>query len=254
MQPAAAASGARSNNNSSNSIIKQQQAALLAAELGLKAPTAARKQRKARRGEGGADALLVPHAPPGVGAAAAVQADTAVTLAAGAFAPAARFQGARPGMVFKLGARGLGYYADDGGMQRRQQQEGPPVKKLKHLQEPRAQQKKQQKQQKQQPVARTTGLPPLPGLARKRSAVIDPPLHDDDDGHAGAFSPSGGGGSGAASSGDGDGGGESDDAGHMSRGLSARLVGSSSGGKRRKAMPGRLRKKLAKQRERTAGK
>jgi ribosome biogenesis protein BMS1 len=66
-------------------------------------------------GYGGADGGDEAAAGLGVGAAAAgARADVAAAEAAAEFRPAARFGGARPGTVFKLGAQGLGYYADVG--------------------------------------------------------------------------------------------------------------------------------------------
>jgi hypothetical protein len=47
-------------------------------------------------------------------AAAAAAAAATVAAAAAAFMPAAAFAGAKPGYVFKMGAQGVGYYADAG--------------------------------------------------------------------------------------------------------------------------------------------
>lgn len=46
--------------------------------------------------------------------AAAAPAAATVAAAAAAFMPAAAFAGAKPGYVFKMGAQGVGYYADAG--------------------------------------------------------------------------------------------------------------------------------------------
>lgn len=215
--------------------------------------------------------MLVPVAPRLTPAAPSTTtaAELAASVSGPAFFPAPKFAGAKPGYVFKKGPRGLGYYLDPVQQQRGQQL-------TPHKQKPRSAvqttlQEMQKQQWQEQQTARgskadkqgkshahsTNGtntktsskskLPPLPGLVKKGKVpafAMAGNLSDDD----GACRVLDGGVDSSTSSGEDDGG-SAQGAGHKAS-LHGRLQRQQQGqgqGLRKKALPGRLRKKLAKE-------
>lgn len=201
------------------------------------------------------DTLMVPQAPAAAAATAGGQgaADTAAA-APPAFIPAAKFAGAREGYAFKKGSRGVGYYLDPV-----QQQQMQGKAKQQHKQEQRKalqQALKQYKQHQQGKNLQQTGpgkeaaaaaagrsgggkseLPPLPGLAMKRKLPAFAASGDlsDDDGAGRVLDGR------VSDSSDSEGEGVAGRGGSLKQRLQRQ-----EGGKKRKALPGRLRKKLAK--------
>jgi ATP-dependent RNA helicase DDX5/DBP2 len=236
---------------------KAQEAAVLADVLGLPSLGKLAKRRAARAATG-EDVMLVPSRPAGGATTATAPAANGAPLSpsssqqappnnGAAFVRSPRFRGAMQGYVFRRGDQGVGYYVD-----------APPLSALQAAMamasgarpatngDRKAQKKAQQKQKAKSGLA---ALPKLPGLARRAADDDD----DDDDDDSG-----GGGGGGGWDSDGGDDGAlyrkapppprkrakpDSDDDSDDSD--------SDDGGRKKKykgALPGRLRKKLAKQR------
>lgn len=191
-------------------------------------PSISKRKRKQQPG----DMLMVP-------SQAAVDGANAVTPDAAAgvpdFIPAKTFVGAKAGMVFKKGSRGQGYYRDEQAATDASRQRQQQIQRL-ALQQVQKQQKAATKKQQKQNKSSAEDLPPLPGIAmqrKKQQQFFEHSLSDDD---GGAVMDS------HDSSSDDDQPGSS---------LAARHQGSSKGKKR--ALPGRLRKKLAKEKAKQAG-
>jgi superfamily II DNA/RNA helicase len=245
---AASASAAAAAASAGRQLRKAQEAAVLADVLGLPSLGKLAKKRAARAASG-EDVMLVPAGPCGGGGGAAAgggDGNGNDGRQQPPFVRSPRFAGARPGYAFRRGDKGVGYYLD---VPLHLEAEHAFAKMLSPSSAGGGGGGKKQQQQKKKtkappaPKQGLAALPKLPGLARRQASDSDDDLDDEEDTPWRKVPPPPRKRQGAGGSDDDDGGDSDSDS-----------DGGGGGKKRYKgALPGRLRKKLAKQRQRAGG-
>lgn len=212
--------------------------------------------RKRKKVKQAGDMLMVPQPAAAAAASPGGSGGSNSSSSVQEFLPCPQFAGAKPGMVFKKGPRGLGYYRDA----------VAAATATKHTQTPQQQQGQQQQHReklrdmpiKKKGLSLQPELPPLPGLAKKRPASFSAAdlSYDDGAGVLDAAAAAVGAGSNKKKRKDRSSGHHSDDSGSGDEGGAVRggsfgsrlqLQGSNQVKGQKKALPGRLRRKLAKQ-------